>query len=487
MSRNRYRGRRTVKAGPSDAQILQGTLADVSAQSISDNEQYWWIYRKHPWVRSIVTLIANAVSAEGYDIVPVDDKDEVDDNDPRLELIHEFFRVAFIGKFNTFRKTMNVTVCDLQTYGPAYWRKKYGQQDGQRTLVALERLNARYMIPHLNDDRTEIDHYTLIPSKAQVDGAVAQMAQQLSSINGNKGEEIPADEIIMFGVGEGGDDVMPAPSPLEALDLTVTMDINIRKHRNMFFENGAQLGNVLIGKNVTEEQAQYAQKKLNLMHVGPRRSWKNISLMGDWDIKSLMQQGKNDADFIKGTQIVIEEIMAVYKVPPGKLRDVAGSMGQAGKGEDDETFEQECILPIEESFYETLTLEILQKEFEIDDLRLVPARRNKLRRDLFESAALMVKFGASGNQALDMVGLPKSDAPGMDSPLFLGATKGDVAGDMPVNPANQMAEAEAATGGGASTGTVTSNAEQKKAPANTTLEKKKPGAAKGAKGKDPWY
>jgi hypothetical protein len=478
--------------GPSDIQIMAGTLADLSARQIGNNELYWRLFKSHPWIRSCVTLIANSVAQEGYDIAPVDDTDDLNDNDPRLKDINEFFRVAFIGRFNTFRKIIKATVCDMQTYGVGYWRRKKGQQDGQKTIVALERMDARYVVPHLSQDKTEIDFYTLIPSKPEVAGTIAEAAQQMSAVNGIAGEQIPADEMIAFSVDDGGDAVMPSPSPLEALDLTAAMDMNVRKHRNSFFENGAQLGNVLIGKSVTDDQIRDAQKKLALHHVGARRAYKNIAIAGDWDIKSLMQQGKNELDFVKGTQIVIEEILAVYKVPEGKLRSIAGSMGQAGKGEDDETFEQECVLPIEECLYETLTLEILQKEFGIDDLRFVPARRNKLHLERFEAAVSGSKIGMTGNELRDLVGLPKSDVPGMDVPLFLGATKGDLAGDEPVDPADKLAAEAAASGGGAAPAggksPVTTQDEMKKDPSNTTIESGQGGRKTTAKGKDrAWY
>jgi hypothetical protein len=213
------------------------------------------------------------------------------------------------------------------------------------------------------------------------------------------------------------------------------MDLNVRQHRNSFFRNGAQTGNVFINKEADEDQVRAGEKQLIAMKVGSRNAFKNLLLTGDWDVKALQGQGKNELDFIKGSELVRDEIAAVYNVPVSKLINVSGSMGQAGKGEDDESFEQECVLPLEENLYETLTIELLQKEWGIEDLALVPKRRNKVNPDRFDSAIKMVKFGGTANQALEFVGLPKSDAEGMDIPLFLAATAGNVAQDEPADPA----------------------------------------------------
>ena len=467
------KGRFTAKAAasaPSDASLLAGTLADMSARQIGDNEIYWAFYRSHPWIRACVDIIANAVSSEGYDLVPVDDDDKLNEDDPRLKDVHTFFRVAWIGRFNTQRKAIKALVTDQQTYGCAYVRKKYGQQDGKKTIVALERLDARYIIPHLAQDKRSIDYFVLMPAKSKVSGAVQEAAQQMTWINGNQGERIDAKDVIMLSTDYGGDAVLPSPSPLEALDLTCAMDLSVRKHRNAFFENGAAVGNVLCNITATDDQVRDAQKKLTMQHVGSNRAYKNIALGGDWKMVNLMQAGRHELDFVKGTAIVIDEVMAVYKVPPGKLRNVQGALGQAGKESDDETFEQECVLPIEECLYETLTLEILQNEFEIDDLRMVPARRNKLRLDRFKAAVDGSKIGMTGNELRDLIGLPRIDDPKfeMDVPLYLGVTnKGGVAADeAPNTDAQQPGEMD----------DVTQQGEMESAPENTTVEN--PGAAK---------
>jgi hypothetical protein len=228
------------------------------------------------------------------------------------------------------------------------------------------------------------------------------------------------------------------------------------------FRNGQAVGNVFINKDGDEDQVNAAVKSLTSMKTGVANAGKNLVLTGDWDIKSMLQQGRQDVDFIKGSELTIEEVCAVYSIPPSKLRDVSGSMGQAGKGEDDDTFEQECVLPIEENFYETVTNEILRKDFGIEDLAIVPARRNKLRLDLFDAAMKLVKFGGTGNQALNLVGLPNSDDPSMDVPLFIGATGKQGVVDDEIAPDQGTLDAEAQAGGVTAPSEVANNSKKGK-------------------------
>lgn len=413
---------KAIDVGASDGSLLAGTIADANAQKMPDCEQYWLLYKKHPWVRTCVRIIANAVAQEGFAVVLIEGEDArtvTNADDPRVGDIHAFFRNSFTGKrARTFRQAVKALSVDLEIYGVGYWRR----QRVSKTLVGLERLDPRLITPKLNAAKTDIQSFTLSKNRLSQTGVVVEQASS---------DDIPADEVIMFSLDEGGDVVLGSPSPLEALDLTTAMDLNVRQHRNSFFRNGATTGNVLINKEGEEDQVRAAEKQLMSMKVGPRRSYSNLVLTGDWDVKSLMQSGKHELDFIKGTDIARDEICAVYGVPPGKLIVSGGALGSAGKGEDDDTFEQECVLPLEELIYETITREILQGDFGIEDLALVPKRRNALRTDRIGAAKDLVTCGGTGNEARAMIGLPPISDPqyNMDAPLFVSHTAATVEDD----------------------------------------------------------
>jgi hypothetical protein len=421
--------------GAADSDILVGTIADANTNRLPNHELYWYAYEKHPWIRSCVRLIANSVAQEGFTVATQDGADfssQRDNEDPRVKEIGTFFRYAFNGK--SFRYMLKCLTVDLEVFGVGYWLKRK-----QGDLLWYERLDPRTITPKLNDDRTAIEVYKQKKSAVDTAGIV---------VDATSSKDIPAKDMIRF-VLEGGDTVLGGPSPLEALDLTMALDLNIRKHRNSYFINGAVGGTYILLPKANEEQAKAYQKQLNATKIGVRNAYSTFVIAGEGaTVQKFMESGKNDVDFRQGTEITRDEICAVYSVPPGKLLFSDGALGSSGKNQDDDTFQRDCVLPIEELIYETLTSEILLKEFGIDDLVLVPRRRNAVRLDRFDAALKLVQFGGTGNQALDLVGLPTQPDPAMDKPLFImhtGATVGDdEAGSTDAPPPEQQGKIDVA-------------------------------------------
>jgi Phage portal protein len=442
----RTRGRtvaaKAVEMGASDGDIFAGTLADPNSQRIPNAQQYDYLYRKHPWVRACVRIIANAVVQEGFTVAKIEGEDfspVTAEDDPRVSEIFEFFTSAFNGK--TRRSVIKSTAIDLEVHGKGYWRERE-----QGDLLWYERFDPLVIEPRLNKERTAIEKFDVVRQASNVQGVVLE--KQVT-------ESIPFDEMLVFML-EGGDVVLGGASPLEALDLTIAMDLNVRQHRNKYFGNSATAGKVVVLKEGGEDDVAAVNKMITGTKAGVRNAYRTWVLAGDIDVHNLDQSGKQEVDFIKGSEMARDEICAVYSVPPSKLMSVEGSMGQAGKSEDDQTFEQECVLPLEELLYETMTAGILVKKFGITDLALVPKRRAKVRTDLFDAAFSLVKFGGTGNEARDLVGLPpvtydpardeperKDIAASMDVPLFV-TVKGQSLQD---DSADASADAEPSNGG----------------------------------------
>ncbi len=441
--------------GDSDASLLVGTIADSNMQRMPDCQQYWILYKKHPWVRACVKMIANAVAQEGFAVALVDGESHraiTNDDDPRVGDIFTFFRHAFVGRIKTFRQAMKALTTDLEVFGVAYWRRKRAG----RVLVGLERLDPRLVTPVLSKDKTKIDSYAIAKNQLSNMGVVVEQSGT---------EEIPTDEVILFTAEEGGDAILGGPALLEALDITLAMDMNIRQHRNSFFQNGAAVGNVLINKEGVEEQVEAAVKQLRSQKTGSKRAYSNLVLTGDWIVQSLMQSGKNEVDFVKGTEAVRTEVCSIYGVPESKFMQAKGGLGSSGKGEDDETFEQDCILPLEELVYETITREIMQGDFDIEDLAMIPKRRNALRYERIDAAMNIVKCGGSGNEARTMIGLPPIEDPkyDMDAPLFITVRGKTVGEDEPLaiqQDANQEQGPQPSDSKNSDTGSVTDNSDE---------------------------
>ena len=403
---------KAVNIETTDGSLLSGTIADEFRKRIPDREIYALLYAKHPWVRSTVDMIAVEVGRGGFSFVKADDEDGAAvtaDQDKRIPTLRSTFRHLFPG--TTLNESLEALAKDLGTHGWGFWRR---MRDGSRTLVGLERMDPRFVVPRLSDDGTEIIAFL------QKRHDVAPEGIPVAS-NPTGADTIPVEDVVFFRRA-GGDVVLGAPSPLEALDFATATDINIATFRNRFFRNGAVLGLILANEDGDEDDFRAAVKTIEQRKTGVTKVGSTMVLTGKWDVHQLTQSGKNDLDFVKGTGLSREDIGAVYHVPPSKILMSGNALGGSGKSQDDATFEEQAVLPLEELIFARITRDILEGDFGIDDLEMVPKRRSKVRLELFDAAAQLVKFGGTGNEARDLVNLPKSDVPGMDDPLFIGAT-----------------------------------------------------------------
>lgn len=406
-----------------DSTVSAVLAASGGGNRVRDLELYHFLATKHPYVNGCITLIADTISAEGFDVVPTDVEDArplSDDEDTRVADIHQFMRLAFPQ--SSFRQWRRAASIDLNSYGVSLLRKK--RAGGE--IVALERLDPRCVTAKLSDDRTHIVSYLLRP--LQMNGFVATPFQV---------EVVKGEDVILFAAA-GGDPVSGFPSPLEALDLTLAVDLSARKFRAKYFDNGGTPSMVVTMPEGNDETFKKVAENLRKTKAGVDNAYKVWLLAGDdINVTSLSSAGKNDGDFMKLANLNREDVCSVYKVPVGMLTYTANSLGSSGKGDDRMFFEQFAVLPQEEQIYETLTINLLRDEFEIDDLALAPKRRGRIRTDLFEAASTAVKFGATGNEARRLVNLPaitdtKYD---MDAPLFIGASKLGVVADEPLEGA----------------------------------------------------
>lgn len=406
-----------------DSTVSSVLAASGSGNRVRDLEMYHFLATKHPYVNGCITLIADTISAEGFDVVPTDVEDArplADDDDPRVAEIHQFMRLAFPQ--SSFRQWRRAASIDLNSYGISLLRKKRTSTG----IEALERLDPRCVTAKLSADRTKIDSYLVRP--LQINGYVNTPFTV---------EVIKGEDVILFAAA-GGDPVSGFPSPLEALDLTLAVDISARKFRAKFFDNGGTPSMVVTMPGAGEDQYKKVANSLRKEKTSVDNAYKVWLLAGDdIQVTALSSAGKNDGDFMKLAALNREDVCSVYKVPVGMLTYTANSLGSSGKGDDRMFFEQFAVLPQEEQIYETLTINLLRDEFEIDDLALAPKRRGRIRTDLFEAASTAVKFGATGNEARRLVNLPAITDPkfDMDAPLFIGASKLGVVADEPLEGA----------------------------------------------------
>ena len=400
------------------------SVRSFGSTSLPMADLYWMLFSKHPWVNACANIIAKTISADGYSLQQGDDDDGklLEPNVPVSADLRTFLENAWPATqaVRTWRRALKSVALDRVVYGSGYWLKKRAGKN----VVGLERLDPRLVFPKANKDRTEIEVYKLKRVSNDI------------SLSGQGVIDLSPEDVIHFCDG-GGDNLLGAESPLEALDMTLLQDLSLRKFREAFFRHGGVAGTVLVNTEAKEDQMKAAERMIKRSKVGTENAYKVWMLAGAWTVNQKAKAGDNDFDFVKASGLTREDICAVYHVPVGKLIFSDKALGSAGKAEDDNTFQEQCVLPIEESIYETITMDLLQGEFELGDVRMVPRRRSRVRMDMIDSAVKLLNMGGTGNEARALINMPPSDKPGMDIPMFLSAKGLGVASD----------EAGAAAGG----------------------------------------
>jgi HK97 family phage portal protein len=445
------RKRVATKGVPVGGTSLSGDLTVASVISggggarLPEMQVYWMVATTHPYVNSCITLVADAIAGDGYAVMPkngdiarpLDSK-----SDPRVGDINDFFDVAFPG--STFRSWRYGVAVDMEAFGLAYLQKK--RAGG--LLVGLERLDPRTVTATLSSDQTKIVSYQV---RQRNSNGVVDL-QHITNVD--------AKDVVLFTRG-GGDPITGSPSPLEALDLTCAIDEAARRFRMAFFNSGGKIGTILSNETASKDQMQAAERKMKQKHTGPDNAFGTLLLTGAWKLVGQLESGSDDASFVKLSGLNREDVASVYHVPVGMITFAGSALGSAGKGDDRDFFEEFAVLPLEELIYERLTLSILGDEFGIDDLELAPKRRNRVRTSRFDAAVNLVKFGGTGNEARDLVGLAKIIDPKfeMDTPLFIGSPTTGLAEaepletpPAPVTPSSEQGNGDPATSAASAAG-----------------------------------
>lgn len=417
-----------LKANSTDPSTVLDAIAAGNVK-MPELDLYWYLFEKNPWVAACVNLIANTVAGDDFDIVAVDGKKSAEDvaKDPRIAEIREYFDNAPVGKMS-WRRLMAATVQDIKIFGRGFWRKKRANKS---KALFLERLDPRCVLPKPNKGKTEIEKFLVRNPRADTQGLLASIGEPLWK----DAEQVAPADIVFFTIG-GGDPLLGAPSPLEHLDHTLGLDLSIRKFRQSFFVNGCVTGKVIVMKGASRDQVREAENRLAQKKQGPANAFRDMIIAGD-DVTIAdkgSKSGENEIDFLKASELNRDEICAVYHVPPGKLLFSGAALGSSGKSEDDATFQEQCVLPLEETIFEIINRDIMEAELEIEDLELAPKRRATVRLDMFPYATQGVQVGMTGNESRAIANLPAITdgeyADAMNVPLFLGAKGMSIQSDM---------------------------------------------------------
>ena len=277
--------------------FISGKTANVD-RNLNAAESYWFWANRHPWVGSATRMISDSISSEGYEIVDPSntrDQDEID-ADPKVQAI----RVIIDHPNNDQRLSdlIGEIALDLDVVGRSFVHiLRFG-----KTMVGLERIDARTMFPRIADNGKKIETFT---QRIRLNGLMSYQ------------EFDPAD-IIFFKL-PGGGDIVGGESLIEMLDLTLAVDHSSRKHNAAFFRNGAKAGTVLINKKLDRDQLTLNKASLEATKIGPDNAYRPLILAGEWDVHQPTTQ--DDEAFTKGQDRALADVCAVFRVPESVTKE----------------------------------------------------------------------------------------------------------------------------------------------------------------------
>jgi phage portal protein BeeE len=385
---------------------IQGFIGGSSVdQQISKNlsqaELYWYFANHHPWIGSATGLIARTIAGAGYNIVaPGSDRDQGDvDKDPRVIALRVFLDQP--NPDQSIEDLVEEISLDRDVPGKFYVHK-LRLPNGQ--LVGLERIDSRTCAPLLSADGKSISKFV---QKTRVNGKVVTTTYD------------PKD--IIFGKLAGGADITGRTSLIDQIDLTLAVDWGARKSEAGRFKNGVRAGMVLVNKTASKDQLEHNRKTMEESRSGADNAHRPMALAGDWSVEFPPAQNEENTGQQDRAR---QEICAIYHVPESKLMTTEGTLGGNGKESDDQTFQEECVLPRARYIWRTLSRAIMA-EFGITDLAIVPKAKYQLRMSAVPVAVQLLQAGGSINEARDLIELPKSAAKDvdLDTPLVQGLLK----------------------------------------------------------------
>ena len=395
---------RARKASADSSATIGGFVGGIAGDAqitrqLNDAEFYYYVATHHPWIGAAVTMIAEALAADGYDVIaPGTDRDQAEvDADTRVAAMRTVFdaineRQSLLELVEELQTDYDITgrFYALKLRLPAGW------------VVGLERIDPRTIAPVLSADTRRIASFV---QKVWINGVT-------------KTKTYPASEVI-YVARPGGTDVLGGPSILDQLDTTYAVDMSARKHNAAFFRNGCRAGDVYVNDGLTKDQAEKSERTIKDSNTNPENAYRPLVLAGKWQVFRA-QAGTNDEEFSRGQDRALTEVCAVFHIPEGKLKNTDGTLGQAGKEADDQTFHEECVAPRARRLYRALTRELLLKEWGIADLALVPKAKYQYRLSNVDSALKLLQAGGTVTESRSVIGLPKlppADGVNLDAPL----------------------------------------------------------------------
>lgn len=382
------------KAGPSLSPSPPGvTYASAYAQLYSLAATFMRLYKQVSWVKACVDLIADATTSESYIIKQVAQQDELDDQaeNPRIKALQTVF--DNINPEYDLMELTNKNIRALQINGTSY--NRILRKAGSKQIVGMEYIRFTRVKPNVNDSGELVSW----------------------SIKGKRGsavETVRKEDVAVFKLAHPDDDIIGL-SPLESLDLPLGVDIQAQRFNEAAFRNGPYASLILSMSEADPDEVERNREYIKNNFTKPENAHKPMFLEGDVKVigDSLQRRGV-DGSFIELRKFNREEICAVFRVPVTKL--ITDGANRSNTEEHDETFVRDTIEPLQRLYWQQFNRRILQREFGITDMIVIPGKKQDVTMTNINIAKGMVQSGATGNEARKVMNLNSID--GYDVPMF---------------------------------------------------------------------
>ncbi len=298
---------------------------------------YTRMYKQHPIVRAVIDKISRTAVSTGYQLSPVDSKDEL--NESNAQKIDLTFRRSKI--ISLLRQTYQ----DLLIYGDAFW----------------------YILPAR--DGVPFRFYRIAPQQVNlvIDTETREVMSYITRDpkNGRETQYEP-DEFLHFKIADPDNDFYGL-SPLESLGSTVAQDLFAQTYNESFFANSAQTGIVFNMKNASKEEVERNREFLKKEYTSAANAHKPLLLEGDVEVSKSVSSPA-EMQFIEGRRQLTMEILAVFDLPYTKLGGTSESANRSQSAENDKTYRTETISPLQGIVEEVINENLIMTTFGIDDV-----------------------------------------------------------------------------------------------------------------------
>ena len=322
---------------------------------------YYGMYKEHPTVRASVEKIAKVSVANGFFFTPETPEESLPKE--RAKELRAFFRKS--GGTQLFRAIYR----DLLIFGEAFiWveRARAGKP------LRAKRLHPKFV--DIKTDGSDITAYRYGPVQ-----------------DDDKATNYKPENIIHFKLDDPDNDLYGL-SLLHSLQRTVATDLFAQEYNSNFFENSAQTGVIFNMKNSSEPEVERNRTWLELNYVGAKNAHKPLILEGDIDVKRAVATPQ-EMQFVELRRFNRQEILTVLDVPGSKVAITEDSNRSTSK-EDDNTFREETVTPLQMVVEEELSNSLILEMFGWDDILF--KHREVGRRGMLEMTKMFAELERMG-------------------------------------------------------------------------------------------